>query len=183
MASIVRSSVRTKSGTEQVAEPSSDRAMRFNLSPEQADPPSSCSLQACLTPPVEDSVRSDLRLMLKLGPDQNMMLPPSLLVTLPLRIAQCFSRWVASTWEPSRLIFYFNVLSLTGVARMVSIVRASNEHLPQCGHLIDAACRVPRAQETIGPTRFSPTPGGVRSRLGWSTTGPALLIGDHPRCL
>ena len=103
MASIVRSSVRTKSGTEQVAEPSSDRAMRFNLSPEQADPPSSCSLQACLTPPVEDSVRSDLRLMLRLGPDQNMMLPPSLLVTLSLRIAQCFSRWVASTWEPSRL--------------------------------------------------------------------------------
>ena len=48
---------------------------------------------------------------------------------------------MASTWEPSRLIFYFNVLSLTGVARMVSIVRASNEHLPQCDHLIDPACR------------------------------------------
>jgi len=47
MASIVRSSVRTKSGTEQVAEPSSDRAMRLNLSPEQADPPSSYSFQAC----------------------------------------------------------------------------------------------------------------------------------------
>ena len=48
MASIVRSSVRKKSRTEQVAEPSSDRAMRLNPSPEQADPPSSCSFQARL---------------------------------------------------------------------------------------------------------------------------------------
>jgi len=57
---------------------------------------------------------------------------------------------------------------------MVSIVRASNEHLPQCDHLIDPACRVPRAQETIGPTRFSPTPGG-----GASTD---RLTGDGTRC-
>ena len=35
MASIVRSSVQTRSSTEQVAEPSDDRAMRFNRSPEQ----------------------------------------------------------------------------------------------------------------------------------------------------
>ena len=57
---------------------------------------------------------------------------------------------------------------------MVSIVRAPNEHLPQCDHLIDHACRAPRAQETIEPTRFFPTPCG-----GASTDG---LTGDRTRC-
>ena len=46
MASTVRSSVPTKSRREQVAEPSSDSAMRLHLSPEQAAPPYSYSLQA-----------------------------------------------------------------------------------------------------------------------------------------
>jgi hypothetical protein len=48
MASIVRSSVRMKSGTEQVAEPSSVEAMQLHPSPKQADPPFSCSFQARL---------------------------------------------------------------------------------------------------------------------------------------
>jgi len=47
MASIVWSSVRMKSRTEQVAEPSSDRAMRLHPSPEQAGPPSLYPFQAC----------------------------------------------------------------------------------------------------------------------------------------
>ena len=57
--SIVRRSVRTKFRTEQVAEPSSDRAMRFHPSPEQRRPSTSL-IRSAAGAHVALSVRGDL---------------------------------------------------------------------------------------------------------------------------
>src|SRR6267143_6594784 len=56
------------------------------------------------------------------------------------------------------------------VSFIVRVLRA--KRAPGCSLLILRRPRVARAKETYGPP-FPPTPGGVRGRLGWATTGPA----------